>query len=223
MAVYGGGQLVTDGLIYSVDLSSTRSYPGSGTSINSIAGSSFGNTNTITGATFVSNNPKYLTFNGKGTTENVAVSSQNITFSDGEEWSVDIWMMKTGSIESYEFFIGNIGSNPNFVIYGDYLRFREDGGTYNVILSNINSYKDIWNHFAFSCDGTHLTTYWNGVASGNVVTPATTTFNVAEWGDGYSSNTWPFRGNIGCVHVYNKALSSTEALQNHNATKGRFL
>ena len=31
-----------------------------------------------------------------------------------------------------------------------------------------------------------------------------------------------FEGNIGCIQIYNRALSSTEILQNHNSLKGRF-
>ena len=31
-----------------------------------------------------------------------------------------------------------------------------------------------------------------------------------------------FEGNISCVQMYNKALLSTEVLQNYNALKGRF-
>jgi len=32
-----------------------------------------------------------------------------------------------------------------------------------------------------------------------------------------------FRGNIGPVHVYNRALSANEVLHNYNALKGRFV
>ena len=31
-----------------------------------------------------------------------------------------------------------------------------------------------------------------------------------------------FSGNIGCIHIYNRALSSSEVLYNYNALKGRF-
>jgi hypothetical protein len=38
--------------------------------------------------------------------------------------------------------------------------------------------------------------------------------------DGYAAQPWI--DNISPVHIYNRALSSTEVLQNYNALKGRF-
>jgi hypothetical protein len=46
-------------------------------------------------------------------------------------------------------------------------------------------------------------------------------FRIGMWGyTGYPRN---FNGNIYNVQIYNRALSSTEILQNYNALKGRYI
>jgi len=37
------------------------------------------------------------------------------------------------------------------------------------------------------------------------------------------ASVWPFHGKLGPIQIYNRALSSTEALQNYNALKRRFI
>ena len=42
-----------------------------------------------------------------------------------------------------------------------------------------------------------------------------------RWAIGYESG-YHMNGKIGCIHVYNRALSATELTHNYNAMVGRF-
>ena len=59
MAVHGGTDIVTDGLIHCTDALDKNSYIGSGTTVNNVIGTSTG---TLTNATF--NTSGYFTYDG---------------------------------------------------------------------------------------------------------------------------------------------------------------
>jgi hypothetical protein len=71
--------------------------------------------------------------------------------------------------------------------------------------------------------------YINGVLDNNTYSSTTNTANVASTSlwigsnrSGTTTPSFPFTGNIYNVHIYNRALSSQEVLQNYNALKSRF-
>jgi len=68
--------------------------------------------------------------------------------------------------------------------------------------------------------------YKNGILAGTFSNPTVaTTLTLIGIGAFMTSTTvgnYYFKGSIGSVRVYNRALSADEILQNYNATKGRF-
>jgi len=81
---------------------------------------------------------------------------------------------------------------------------------------------DTWAHFIITHSGTSAIMYKNGVQS------ATATMGNLEWTNandlliGYRTNSEYWKGDIAIMKIYNKALTSTEILQNYNAIKSRF-
>ena len=56
----------------------------------------------------------------------------------------------------------------------------------------------------------------------NTITPTTATRNIFIGGGGSAFGGWEFDGTIYSINCYDRALSSTEVLQNYNALKSRF-
>jgi hypothetical protein len=71
---------------------------------------------------------------------------------------------------------------------------------------------------------TSVSGYFNGIQLGVTTsyTASGTTTNFAIGSYGGSIGTQNFTGNIPQVSIYNRALSSSEVLQNYNATKSKF-
>ena len=123
----------------------------------------------------------------------------------------------------------NTDGNIYFIISNPSLTY----GRFSSLEYTGNFYIDTWYYYVGVFDGTQSTNanklkiYWNAINkplgfSGTI--PSTTaTFDADDtWligGDGYGTNT---DGNIGPMHIYNRALSANEVLHNYNALKGRF-
>jgi hypothetical protein len=81
-----------------------------------------------------------------------------------------------------------------------------------------------WNHVIVTWNGSAGRGYFNGVDKGALNIGANgmqvSGYTIGATAGGASSHV--FEGSLSQVFVYNRALSSTEALQNYNATKGQF-
>jgi hypothetical protein len=132
-----------------------------------------------------------------------------------------------GSPNLFRALLGTNGAtssrNFNFYIYrdGTGFRFHYSSGPSSSLSSYLSLNLNQW----FIGGVTHtlangVTYYLNGVAAGT----ATQTFSQYNSGVsefiGKADNFW--NGDIAYWSVYNKALTSSEILQNYNATKGRF-
>jgi hypothetical protein len=224
MGFYRGPNIVTDGLVFAVDAGSTRSYPGSGTTVTSLVGSATGALNN--GVGFTSSFGGGFTFDGAD--DNISIGSSilnvdaftveaivNITstgnnnktiFSAGNGSSTGIWFLKHRS-----------GLGNRLVMHGyDGVNPRVDITSTNVVPDAENAY------VAVTFNGTSYQLYINGVADGNSVSDnkvgATSSNFIASLNGGSEAP-----GTIYAVRLYNKALSATEVAQNFNSQKTRFV
>ena len=80
-----------------------------------------------------------------------------------------------------------------------------------------------WYNLVASWDGSIVTVYINGIYNKQynleTYTNLTTSTRIGSSGD---ATGYQFGGEVGEVWIYNKSLSSTEVLQNYNASKNRF-
>jgi hypothetical protein len=223
--------LVTAGLILNYDISNASSYPGTGTTVTDLTGSS--NATLYNSPTYTPGGGSYLTFNGTnqylGT--NTSLGSKLSPPNTSTTISVFMWVypMDNGVILSE---IGqttpNIGWHDSQIeMVAGTLKFSvwsNNPGFASTIATPLNN----WYYVGFTYNGTNLVGYVNGstaVTSGTITrsTPgANLYYGVAvidgtNLGDGTYANM-----RFGGMQVYNTALNSGSVLQNFNAQKSRF-
>ena len=221
MAGSTGPDIATDGLVLSLDAANKKSYPGSGTVWNDLSGNA--NTGTLT------NGPEFLTsasntvsnigcFSFDGSNDLVecsAISSTNFTNS--------LWMRvdakNVNGIISWT--VGTVRRELLFV--SGYLSIAYGSNKYRKIDSVLSN--GVWMHVVGTYDGTTPLIYVNGVSQTltGEVTAAAGAANKCYIGRTAYSTPFYFDGKIANVKIYNRALTSTEVVQNYNATKSRFI
>lgn len=167
----------------------------------------------------------------------------SLSANTGDSMTFDIWMNATGGGDSYQRIIdkSNGGSaangwaitrpssnaTPGFEFYmGGVQRFTTDASSYY----NFGE----WVNIIVTCDVVDSTNdfrsigYVNGLQiltdnrTNSLTSDPTTTTNAAI-GTWNHSTGREFKGIVGSIIIYNRALSSQEILQNYNATKSRFI
>jgi hypothetical protein len=223
MSVYGGPNIVTNGLVLNLDAGNSKSYPGTGTSWNDLSGQN--NTGTLI------NNPTYDSANGgswsfNGTNNYVSVANSDSlntpintlicwAKSNTSTWNDNGFLMSKRNV-----FIMHPQVSTAAVLYYYFLNNTYVSQTINV--SDITA----WNMYACSWDGTSINAYLNGalINSGVKTGPLNTSdTGVLEIGhdDGFASSRF-LNGNIAQASIYNRALTSSEIQQNFNAVRGRY-
>jgi hypothetical protein len=223
--------IVTSGLILNYDISNTSSYPGTGTTITDLTGSS--NATLYNSPTYTSSGGGYLTFNGSnqyiGT--NTALGSKLNPDNSSTVISIFVWVypMDNGVIVQE---IGQTTPNTGWhdsqiEMVGGTLRFsvwQNQPGFASTISTPLNN----WYYVGFTYNGTNLIGYVNGVSavtSGTIsrATPGANLYyaiahaDSTNLGDGTFSNM-----RFGGMQIYNTALSNENVLTNYNAQKSRF-
>jgi hypothetical protein len=214
-------RIATDGLALCLDAGNVRSYPGSGTSWNNLAG-----TNSFylyNGISYNDNNAGYLTFDG---VNDYAMSSALGDISNGISISGWIYMNNAGdgilmdgrsNAGTYAYAI-NISSSK--IYYQTYLATQYISPT--LTFSSGKWYFITCTQTGVSSDGDSatLSVYVNGnfIGSDSRNSPAllTSFMRIGRKNAAYHN------GNIAMVVCNKKTLSANEIKQNYLATKGRF-
>lgn len=221
--------ITTNGLVLCYDFASTKSYPGSGTTVTDTSG--FGNTGTLQGSpTINSQNLGSLSLNGSTQRINVSLSASTVRVYDSTvHFIIKLPNYDGGqrAILSYRYsgggplYIGKAGRG--IFCYYDSLTSNGSGApgwTFGNITNNTVAI------CAVTLDATNgvVSTYINGSLAGS------TTRNggwSASYGTamnlGYDSGTteWMLGDFYHFLH-YNRVLTAAEISQNFNALKGRF-
>lgn len=252
MGFFRGPKIVTDGLIQMLDAANTKSYIGSGTSWNDLLSSdsfSLENSpsfsNTFHGAiTFASASSQRAVSSGTFIEENF-INNQNFTIGafikptansvGGNSRSAVYANQKYSSEPNPGGFGLNIISNQ----YGLSLTAENSGGgggstdaTTFQAQALVGIVADIPQYITYTWDnsGPTIKGYFNGVLE-NTATSATYQWTTSSaspahqprlaqstqggWGNYFGADYYHY-------HLYNKALTADEVLQNYNALKSRF-
>ena len=222
-----GPNIVTDGLIFAIDAGSTRSYPGSGTTVTSLIGS---NTGTLTnGVGFSTNNGGTWDFDG--TDDYIQTNFGDNIVSTG--FSVNFWFNVTGNATCFfmqlyvtadsntVFRVERNSVAANSVEFGHSANGGSPGA--NELVST-NFPNDEWQSCTIAYNGSTKYIYRNGVLDNSVSS------STMQWYTGailriaarQDSSLLPIDGKMPSVKIYNRALSAAEMLQNFNAQKSRF-
>ena len=226
MSIYGGPDIVTDGLVCYFDFANSKCYPRSGSVAVDL--SNYGNTASLQNSpTFDSNNYGNLSLNG--TNNRVAITPvsnliRNYNSTTLFTVRLPLWSGGQRCILSYRGAGGGgnmyVGKNSNGIfIFYDQLSTASyvNGSLSSNALAIIN----------IICDSTNnlISLYINGSLIGSaartgwVTSYATSAFYLGY--DNGGTNEYML-GNFYQFAHYNKVLSSSEILNNYNALKGRF-
>ena len=226
-------KIVTDALVLALDAGNTKSYPGSGTTWFDKSGNARNGTLT-NGPTFSSANGGSIVFDGVD--DYTAIPYTPIldpTIISFNSWAYSLnWIAKTDNQKifsktqsgGYAFGTSIFTANSiEFIVYV--------GGAYRSTVYPLSSLALGWVNFQGTFDGRYMNLYVNsilvnsydyGSLSNITYSNATQLIIGAEPGFGTSIDGNYFGGNIALTSIYNRALSSTEVLQNFNALRGRY-
>jgi len=240
MGISGGPDIVQDGLVLELDAADKNSYPGSGTSWFDLSGNN--NTGTLTnGPTFNSGNGGSIVFDGVDDYVNCGNISSLIL--SNNQFTANYWVRMAGSNRGDLFSIKNFNASQDdigfFIDTNNklYAYFKVQGvvtnngvGSGYASISTTTFLRNTIYNITFGKDASQkIFMYVNGVLDNNTystttntATVATTPFWIASNKTGATTPTLGWNGNVYNTQIYNRALSSTEILQNYNATKTRF-
>jgi hypothetical protein len=214
--------IVTSGLVLYLDAGNPSSYPGSGTTWTDLSGNSKNGT-LLNGTAFSSTNGGNLVFDGTDDYVTVTEIGQLTRF------SIESWFRPTSYPNNYAAVIASVypGTNAtvNFKI-GYEAGTGMVGGTYVgnwFYTPSVSTSLNTWQQIIFTYDGSGLAIYSNGASGGSNAFTGTPNSGGAGIRIGRRwDNPDYFAGNIAITRIYNRALTSTEILQNYNAQKSRF-
>jgi hypothetical protein len=226
MAFRYSPKIVTDGLVLYLDAANIKSYVSGSTLWNDLTINS--NNGVLTnGPTFSSSNAGYLIFDG--TNDYV---DTNINMSGYTDFTLSMYAktLDTWPISGTTFraLCGNTGGgsyvrmniNPTSV---NVLFFANGPGTFmqTEVFNTSNNIND-WYHYTFTRSTTFQRIYLNGVLKSEVTFSNVTSLTNYYRAVGTYATSYLWNGYISDYRIYNRALSSTEVLQNYNALKARF-
>ena len=221
--------IVIDGLIYSIDAANTRSYTGSGNTVNGLI-SGFGGT-LVNGVGFSSINNGCFFFDGTNDYINTNLTSSSIGLTSSD-FSIGLWA-KVKDYSTFNAFVtrtlGNIAAPLDMYILnsasyapGYLVVLLGNGTTWNTLQSS-SQFPLAWTYLVFTLNSSTMSLYYNAVFNSTtaLAVPRGESANPIKIGTREDGATY-MNGNIGQVQIYNRALSATEIRQNFNATRKRY-
>jgi hypothetical protein len=236
MSTVGGGvNIVTNDLVLYLDASNTKSYVSGSTTWNDVS-RSINNGSLINGPTFNSANGGSIVFDG--TNDYVKGDSIFSVLNGTNKLSLSMWVNVTDLLSNRILFhIPKDLTAANSQV----LIFLRTTGVLDISVNSVSTFcrsitgsvtSNIWTNININFDLSQTLTqnkirpYVNGIDVFSVANNPPTTFPVStgEYWLGEESNGYlaPFKGNISNLILYNRVLTTSEILQNYNATKSRF-
>jgi hypothetical protein len=232
MSTLGGGvNIVKDGLVLYLDGSNTKSYVSGSTTWNDLT-PNLNNGTLINGPTFNSGNGGSIVFDG--TNELVQGSGiSNIT-----AFTISIWFKMTGPgstggvTNTYYNSLFGINSGNRRILVATSTNVSITEGRILAQMGGSNYFSDAtsltvtnsWNNVVYTFSSNVATIYINGIIQ-TTQSNSSVTFPDANIYLGAYNNpitAYAMKGNISQSSIYNRSLSSSEVLQNYNATKSLF-
>lgn len=213
-----GQKIVTNGLLLNLDAAQLRSYPTTGTNWSDLSGNGYNGTLT-NGPTFNSANGGNIVFDGANDYVVSNLSKTNL----GSQFTLNFWMYPTGAQTTRGIlqFGNSLNSNTPFILLQ-----RNTSTTVRWYLNadyriNLTILDNTYTNLCLTYNGTTWTPYVNGSQVGTPYVGAigVNAGNLFYLGNGFGGY---FSGRISQTIVYNRALTSTEVLQNFNANRSRY-
>ena len=225
MVYSNGPSIVRDGLVLHLDAADRNSYPLSGNTWYDLSGNGYNGTLT-NGPVFNNGNHGYIGFDS---TDDYIQLSESSAFNTNK-FTIEMFL-KTQEVLSntqYYGFFSTINGNNGFQLFWHssmyfYLYVGAIVATTTVGIISSNT----WLHLAATYDASNLNNVAIYVNNTRYAGTTVGTYNpgiapriIGRRAD--STYDFHFSCNFHYTRFYNRALSSSEVLQNYNATKGRF-
>jgi len=219
----------SDNMVLHYNPGMTESYPGTGTSLVDLSGN--GLTGTMSNLAFTT--PAF-TYNG--TSSQVSIPDNEALEPGSGNWTIEAWFQPTQFTVNAQTVLGKFGNGgtSSIISYalrqGDgYIRADFSNGTNALSSDNYSLSLNNWVQMVYVWDRVNSTlyTYSNGVLkqtktitiSGGIRNGNTNLYIGSYNGGEYSQY---FKGQIGIVKMYKKALSTTEVQNNYNSNKSLY-
>ena len=219
----------SDNMVLHYNPGMTESYPGTGTSLVDLSGN--GLTGTMSNLAFTT--PAF-TYNG--TSSQVSIPDNEALEPGSGNWTIEAWFQPTQFTVNPQTVLGKFGNGgtSSIISYalrqGDgYIRADFSNGTNALSSDNYSLSLNNWVQMVYVWDRVNSTlyTYSNGVLkqtktitiSGGIRNGNTNLYIGSYNGGEYSQY---FKGQIGIVKMYKKALSTTEVQNNYNSNKALY-
>lgn len=250
MGVYTRNNIITNGLVLCLDAANKMSYAGSGTSWNDLSGNN--NTGTLTnGPTFSSNDGGSIVFDGTNDYIECGSNSSIVNVSNNNEFTVEAFVKwNTVPTAGYgQYIMANVNPTngpPNltggfqlgytpggygftFATYGNNSAINGSGSFEGVSSNSFVPVANNWYHMTGLKLNTGYFGYVNGILVASYLTtskggsaPTSLKLGLRERDLNGNQGQFYFNGNISSAKIYNRGLTSSEIIQNYNATKTRF-
>ena len=219
-----GQNIVTSGLVLDVDAGYISSYPTTGTSWNDVSG--YGNNGTLTnGSTYSTSGGGSIVFDGIDDYINIGNKPTLINLDITQE----AWVNATSFTNSWHGIISNMPSwGTGFSLQIGPVQKIAAMVSGSYLTTSWMPSVGVWYHIVAThrSSDNYTVLYVNGVQENFTYRPISYVANaVTEIGVFYTSPSRQllFNGKIPIVRTYNKALSSSEVLQNYQVTFPRIL
>jgi hypothetical protein len=222
-------RIITDGLVFLADAANPKSYPGSGTTWFDLTQNNYNGT-LINGPTFNSENGGNIVFDGID--DYLELNQVPTTVLSSFTWQFIIKILSFDKNMPLITTRGNAGSGLWIGIDTNKFTSVTFGDSVNYYMSNSANYYNINNIYFLNIviNNTTLQLYINGVL---IQTRTITSNRTQSLTNSWVSNVFlEANGNLRpdtyttqtlySLSYYNRALSSSEVLQNYNATRTRF-
>ena len=219
MANQYGPRIVTSGLVLYLDAGNSKSYPGTGTAWNDLSGN--GNNGTLlNGPTYTSDYKGGIILDGVNDYVGMSIVSSVPIEGPG---TLDVWGSYAAVSSTYNLIslsldtlgiqVGILGGNGIVWKYGGSTLLSYTKPTINTITN-----------WTLTFNGANLIMYINGILNNSTTTAANQTGSspIIRLGTYNAGASQPLNGRIYTSKIYNRVLTSSEILQNYNATKGRY-
>lgn len=219
MVVYGGPDIVTDGLVLHLDAGNTKSYPGSGSVWYDLSGNN--NNGTLTNGAVYDTEGRGSIYFDKVNDEVISTNSSSVQITTG---TIGAFFKATNQNTGVHGIIAKQNAWGLFV-WGNILR-TYDWGTPATRSTSYTVGDNQWHYAAMSFTETIGSPSNNAIIylDGNPILTTTvkhSNHNVTVQ-IGEANAAQHFGGNIAQAFVYNRVLSPDEIKQNYNTLKGRF-
>jgi len=232
MSFHYSPKVVTNGLLMYLDAGNTKSYIGTGSSWLSLSNVTNSDAILMYTASYSPSNNSML-FNGNYDVVNCGGNGVSGIYNITASITLDVWVKPT-TLRNNSFIITK-GWGDTFQIQANSTnyQFYVYGPTTSAhgVTSNTVPVINKWYNIVGTFDGANVKIYINGILENTTVyngpIQTSTSFRLAVGNISHmiTSTTYPNQGFIGYISVakvYNRALISSEVLQNYLALKGRY-